>query len=128
LKAGTAAATFAVGTGLLLPRADRASSRNPRPIPYGTQFLFPDPTVFHVEAPGYPLPPPFDTTPATSDPSTITDFNGFVGLGYVGGFGTHRDLVTGKTASLYWEVDLRFMIGKYLGVDGQYHSGAFGFV
>ena len=95
LKAGGAATALAVGSGLGLSQpawaAPRTSSADPRPIPYGTPFLFPDPTIFHVEAPGYPLPnPPFDTNPATSDPSTITDFNGFVGLVYVGGQGTHH--------------------------------------
>ena len=70
----------------------KPASADPRPIPYGTPFLFPDPTIFHVEAPGYPLPnPPFDTNPATNNPATITDFNGAVGLAYVGGHGTHHD-------------------------------------
>ena len=128
LKTGTAAATLAAGSGLLGPRAAWAASRSPRPIPYGSLFLYPDPTVFHVEAPGYPIGPPFDTNPATNNPATITDFNGFVGVGYVGGFGTRRDLATGQTASLYWEVDLRFMVGEYVGQDGRPHHGTFGFV
>ena len=133
LKAGGAATALAVGSGLGLSQpawaAPRTSSADPRPIPYGTPFLFPDPTIFHVEAPGYPLPnPPFDTNPATSDPSTITDFNGVVGLVYVGGQGTHHDLVTNQTNTLYWEVDMRFMVGEYVGQDGRHHHGTFGFV
>jgi TAT (twin-arginine translocation) pathway-exported protein len=134
LKAGGAATALAVSSGIGLPQAVGAASQkkspaDPRPIPYGTPFLFPDPTIFHVEAPGYPLPnPPFDTNPATNDPSTITDFNGFVGLVFVGGQGTHHDLVTDRTETLYWEVDMRFMVGEYVGKDGRHHHGTFGFV
>jgi hypothetical protein len=109
--------------------AQHHSTADPQPIPYGTPFLFPDPTIFHVEAPGYPLPnPPFDTNPATNDPSTITDFNGSVGLVYVGGQGTHHDLTTGETRTLYWEVDMRFMDGQYIGKDGRQRHGTFGFI
>jgi len=133
LKAGATATALAVGSGLGYPQTVSAeshhkSSRDPRPIPYGTQFLAPaNPTLFHVEAPGYPMPG-VDTNPATHDPSTITDFKGFVGLAYVGGQGTHHDLVTDQTASLYWEVDMRFMVGEYIGKDGHHHHGTFGFV
>jgi hypothetical protein len=133
LKSGATAAALAVGAGLGSPQAvwaesDHKSGRDPRPIPYGTQFLAPgNPTLFHVEAPGYPTPG-VDTNPATHDPSTITDFNGVVGLAYVGGQGTHHDLVTHKTASLYWEVDMRFMVGEYIGRDGRHHHGTFGLV
>jgi hypothetical protein len=132
LKAGITA--LAAGYGLGRPSTAWASPlavspADPHPIPYGTQFLYPDPTIFHAQAPGYPLPnPPFDSNPATNDPSAITDFNGFVGLMYVGGQGTHRDLVTGETASLYWEVDMRFMVGEYIGADGRKRTGTFGFV
>jgi len=134
LKAGATAAALAVGSGLghsqtVWAEPDHKSPSDPRPIPYGTQFLFPDPTIFHVQAPGYPLPnPPFDTNPATNDPSTITDFKGFVGLAYVGGQGTHHDLLTDQTASLYWEVDMRFMVGEYVGRDGRHRHGTFGLV
>jgi hypothetical protein len=129
--AGTAAAAVALGAGLNRTRTAWAAPvpAAPRPIPYGSQFLGPAGPLFHVEAPGYPLPnPPFDTNPAISDPSTITDFNGFVGLMYVGGQGTHRDRASGQTADLYWEVDMRFMVGEYVGQDGHHHHGTFGFV
>ncbi len=130
LKAGAGAAAAAIALGFDGPRAARAasSSADPRPIPYGSAFLGPG-SLFHVEAPGYPLPsPPFNVNPATADPSTITDFNGFVGLTYVGGQGTHHNLVTGATEEMYWEVDLRFMVGEYVGKDGRHHHGTFGFV
>ena len=133
LKSGATAAALAVGAGLGYPQAvwaepNHQSHSDPRPIPYGTQFLAPlNPTLFHVEAPGYPIPG-LDTNPATHDPSTITDFKGFVGLAYVGGQGTHHDLVTHQTESLYWEVDMRFMVGKYVDKDGRRRHGTFGFV
>ena len=119
-------------TGLLLsPRLVSpllaANSAEPRPIPGGLQFLAPDDnTVFHVFAPGYPFPTQVD--PATNDPSVITDFKGRIGLAYVQGTGTHTDLTTGKERHLPFEVDLRFMKGEYVGLDGQNHHGAFALV
>jgi hypothetical protein len=124
---------MAVGTtGLLLsPRLVSpllaANSVEPRPIPGGLQFLAPDnTTVFHVFAPGYPFFPGND--PATNDPSVITDFNGRIGLAFVQGTGTHTDLTTGQERHLPFEVDLRFMQGAYVGLDGKRHHGAFTFV
>jgi hypothetical protein len=136
LKVGTATAAAAMAGNLgrvnaagVLAAPLSAQPGDPRPIPYGTPLLFPNPTIFHVEAPGYPLPnPPFDTNPATNNPATITDFNGFVGLVYVGGYGTHHDLQTDQTKRLYWEVDMRFMVGEYVGLDGRHHHGTIGFV
>jgi hypothetical protein len=58
------------------------------------------------------------------DPSTITDFNGFIGVGeWAGGKGVDRQ---GQT--LYWAADLRFLDGEYVGLDGLRHQGAFAFV
>jgi hypothetical protein len=104
--------------------AAKASS-DPRPIPYGTQFLGPGTELFHVEAPGYPGL----GAPETANAATITDFNGALGLVYVGGHGVHTDKVTGiVTTGIYWEVDMRFMVGEYVGKDGQHHHGTFGFI
>ena len=135
LQAGAGAAALAVSASFVRPQLVQAGPLQggapilPRPIPYGTQFLSPDPTVFHAEAPGYPLPnPPFDTDPATNDPSTITDFNGSVGIVFVGGQGTRIDRVTKEQQQLYWEVDMRFMVGEYVGQDGRHRQGTFGFV
>jgi hypothetical protein len=136
LKAGTATtlALLTTNFGSAIPHlVSAAGNKNvaaadPRPIPYGLPFLYPDPTIFHVQAPGYPLPnPPFDSNPASNNPATITDFNGFVGLGYVGGYGTHHNLTTNVTKKMYWEVDMRFMVGEYVGVDGLMHNGTIGF-
>jgi hypothetical protein len=121
------AGSAALGRGNAVAAKRPKVPADPRPIPYGTHFLGPEGPLFHVQAPGYPIPG-LDTDPATNDPSTITDFNGFVGIAFVGGQGTRRDRTTGQTASLYWEVDMRFMVGTYVGVDGRHHRGTFGFI
>lgn len=61
------------------------------------------------------------------DPSSITDFNGFVGVADVQGNGvaTNPD---GTTETLLFDTDVRFMSGVYVGQDGQVHKGQFGFV
>jgi hypothetical protein len=58
------------------------------------------------------------------DPSTITDFNGFIGVGdFIGGSGEDQ---SGRT--LFWKADHRFMDGEYVGVDGRHRQGAFSFI
>src|SRR5260370_2653381 len=54
------------------------TSATPLPIPGGLQLLGPSGPLFHIflPAPGV-------------EPSTITNFNGFVGWAAVGGMGTH---------------------------------------
>jgi len=124
------AGAIALAAGLAPLDAVAANGRpaaDPRPTWYGTQFLGPSGPLFHAQAPGYPIPDT-DTDPATHDPATITDFNGFVGLAYVGGQGTHHDHGTGQTTTVYWEVDMRFMVGEYIGKDGRHNHGTFGFV
>ena len=61
------------------------------------------------------------------DPSSIGDFNGFVGVADVQGTGmaTNPD---GSTETLLFDTDMRFMSGVYVGVDGAVHKGTFGFV
>lgn len=54
--------------------------------------------------------------------STITDFNGFVGIGQLTGTGT----ATGFSRKLNFSVDNRFLVGEFVGVDGRHHRGAFG--
>ena len=59
------------------------------------------------------------------DPSTIGDFNGFVGVADVQGTGT----ATGPGAgTLLFDTDMRFMQGEYVGVDGKQYHATFGFV
>jgi hypothetical protein len=61
-----------------------------------------------------------------AEPSTITDFNGIVGVANVGGTGTGTD--SGVSSSLIFDADCRFMSGAYVGVDGKVHHGAAAFV
>jgi hypothetical protein len=61
------------------------------------------------------------------DPSSITDFNGFVGVADVQGIGTATN-PDGSTETLLYDTDMRFMSGTYVGKDGQVYRGTFGFV
>ena len=61
------------------------------------------------------------------DASTITDFNGFVGVADVRGTGTATNS-DGSTETLLYDTDMRFMSGTYVAVDGAVHKGVFGFV
>ena len=118
-----AAGAAAVGA-LTLPRSAfaRPPSGMPNPIP---QVL--DPAVpIHIQLPGYP--PAGSPDPAHNDASTITDFNGHVGLAYVRGTGTRTDKATGSTATLPFEVDLRFMKGEFVATDGRRRHGAFALI
>jgi hypothetical protein len=116
----TAGATGALlGAGLLGPAA--ALAGNPHtdnaPNPTSTKFT--------------PIPggPTFSLTffgPGI-DPSSITDFNGFVGVAQVQGTGTGTNH-DGSTETLVYDTDMRFMTGTYVGKDGQVYRGTFGFV
>lgn len=97
---------LALGASLWAPDVAEAASHtstSPRPIP---EVLIPG-TSFHVLSPG------------SEEPSTITDFNGFVGATDIQGKGTD---------GLLFDVDMRFMQGVYVGLDGRVHRGTFGFV
>ena len=102
VSAGTA---VALSSGLLAPVLADAThtSSAPKPIP---EVLIPG-TPFHV------LPPD------SEEPSTIYDFNGFVGATEIQGHGSQ---------DLLFDVDMRFMQGTYIGEDGRVHHGSFGFV
>jgi len=113
-----------VSRSAMLEAASSASNRGhrstttatPLPIPGGLQLLGPTGPLFHVflPAPGV-------------EPSTITDFNGFIGWAAVGGAGTHT--VTGQAPEhLPFEADVRFMRGEFVGTDGKNHHGAFAFI
>jgi hypothetical protein len=96
-------------------------SAAPLPIPGGV--LIPNPfggPDVHANLPG----PVDSSVPGIGgEPSTITDFNGFVGVALVDGTGTD-----GSGNPLLWEADLRFMKGVYRGADGDFHEGAFALV
>lgn len=121
--AGTIGGVFASG---LLRSAEAGADDSivlPNPIPggfTGEQLGCPGVTeIFHVN---------FPTFPGEVEPSTITDFNGFHGDAHMQGFGTATNTVTGKQTRLFYDADIRFMKGLYIGVDGQTHEGAFALV
>src|SRR5262249_28383804 len=67
-----------LGSGLWSPHLPRAANpADPKPIPGGIQPFGPGTEVFHVFLPG-----------PDNDPSTITDFHGFVGIAHITGSGT----------------------------------------
>ncbi|SRR5216683_1161972 len=104
--AGIGAAT----SGLWLPglaQAGAPAAGTPRPI---TGTL--DGTPFHIALVG-----------PGAEPSTITDFNGFVAITDIVGTGVG----TGG-GNLTFDADMRFMSGIFQGTDGRIHQGTFGFV
>jgi hypothetical protein len=70
----------------------------------------------------FDLPGPADSTvPGLGgEPSSITNFNGFIGVARVQGTGTD-----GNGNTLLWDADVRFMQGVYQGMDGNIHRGTF---
>ena len=114
--AAAAAAGASLGSGLLWPTAGSAtalSSRAPKPTPATTTVNGVD---FHFVSFGPGV-----------DPSSITDFKGFVGVADVRGTGTARN-PDGSTETLLFDTDMRFMQGTYVGLDGAVHEATFGFV
>jgi hypothetical protein len=96
---------FGAGPALAARRAGA-----PRPIPGGIQPFGPGTEVFHVFLPG------------TGEPITITDFNGFSGVGHITGTGA------GANSGLSFDVDNRFMTGEYIALDGRHFNATFGFL
>ncbi len=125
------AAGAALGAGLLRPNPAYASHedddkgcRGPRlnPIPGGVAPLKPYGAFIHHN-PLNPLTP----LASISDPSQITDFDGFVGLTHIQGGGTGTISGAPPTA-LAFRADMGFAQGKFIGTDGQPHRGTFAFV
>jgi hypothetical protein len=117
---GGAAAAAAVGGALKPRRAFGAPPSDPKPIPGGIVAAG---QGWHVNGPGYTIPGDASSLP---DQSTITDFNGAVGCTIVRGTGVGRQ--GGAVVPLAFDSDMRFMKGRYIGVDGIVHSGTFGFI
>jgi hypothetical protein len=88
------------------------SGADPNPIPGGIQPFGPGTEVFHIFLPG-----------PDNEPSTITDFHGFVGLAHITGSGTANP----GNRHVFFDNDVRFMKGPYIGVDGKQRNGTFGF-
>jgi hypothetical protein len=114
---GALAAGAAIGHELFRPTVAYAAGSDPIPVP-GSPNLAP----FHVWAPLV-----FDSIDA--EPSTISNFNGVVGIAYVSGRVKRTNMLTGHVDDLpFNDADMRFMQGVYQGVDGKPRQGTFGFV
>jgi hypothetical protein len=99
-----------------------APAAEPRPIPGGIVVL--DDRRFHVYPPGRANP--LDGSSPMNEPSTITDFDGVVAITQTLGNGT--GIERGSEMALTFDSDMRFMAGRYVGMDGVEHEGAFGFI
>jgi hypothetical protein len=98
-------------------RTARECGADPIPVP-GSRFLAP----FHVWAPIF-----VDSIDA--EPSSITNFNGVVGMTYASGMVRRTNVLTHEVQDLpFLDADMRFMQGVYRGVDGKPRQGTFGFV
>jgi hypothetical protein len=94
----------------------------PMPIPGGSPALG---GRFHVYAPT----PDGSFDPIDAEPSTITNFNGDIGLAYISGTVTRTQISTGARVHLPFNgSDMRFMKGVYRGVDGKPREGAFALI
>ena len=104
-----------------------SSSRLPKPIPNGILIPGPNgPELFHLFLPG-----PSDNLSGSlespgGEESTIYDFNGALGVAAIKGQGTGTS-TTGK-GTLFYDVDCRFMSGRYVDRGGKHRRAAFGFV
>jgi hypothetical protein len=119
LRRSAGAAGLALGSGVLRQLPSSAAppgTGEPSPIPGGIQPV-PGGPVFHIFLPG-----------EGSEPSTITDLNGSVGVAVVQGTWDATGTPTGGVSSGVWEADMRFMKGLFVGTDGRRRQGAFGFV
>jgi hypothetical protein len=100
-------------------KEEHEKSVAPVPIRGGTPKLG---GGFHVFGPG-------TLDPTDAEPSTITDFHGFVGIGFINGTVQRTNKHTGEVRTLPMiSSDMRFMTGIFRGVDGRIHDGAFALV
>jgi hypothetical protein len=77
---------------------------------------------YHVFGPS----PAAGGDPIDSEPATITNFNGFVGLAYVSGNVTQTNTETGEDNLFpFVDSDMRFMSGTFVGKE---HQAAFALV
>jgi hypothetical protein len=89
----------------------------------GVHFYFPG-TVD-----GKPSPTdPFGAHPEGRDPSTVTNFDGFIGQVDLNFSGTGTDTKTGQTAPYTFHTDTRFMSGEFVASDEQRHRGTLAFI
>ena len=110
---------LAVGAGLsrtLGAQGGPHTDASPTPIVGGV-------SPFGVFIHHFPVSPTAIPLPNITDPSQITDFNGFVGLNRIRGVGVGTGL-----ASPTFQADMGFMVGEYVAVDGKHYNASFGFI
>jgi hypothetical protein len=104
-----------------VPSAHRHSAAGPTdpvPIPGGIQI--PDGPFIHTFAPG---PEDLGFQGIHVEPNTITNFDGFSAMAYVGGTATDAD---GNTYDMF--NDMRVFSGTYIAEDGSTQHGTFAFI
>jgi hypothetical protein len=121
IRTAGVAAGVAAGSGLWGPflssaLADGSKKGLPKHIPGGIRIFGPGTRVFHLfpPIPGY-------------EPSTITDFDGVVGAAAVKGFGTAEN-GQGEKSRRPFDVDMRFMQGRFIDRAGGERHGTFAFI
>jgi len=125
--AGAAGAILVAGLPKIALGA-KSGSGIPTPIPHktgplGLHFFFPGP----VDGSAAPTDPT-GAHPDGRDPSTIFDFNGFIGQADLTLSGTGTDTTTGETAPYGFHTDMRFMKGVFVDTEGRTQKGAFAFI
>lgn len=115
LGRGAAAAGALTGWNMLAASPAFADGSDPRPIPGGFDANFnpvPHDPFIHILPPGIP----FEMSP-------ITNFHGVVAAAEVQG------KARGSDGSEYaFDVDMRFVRGRYIAMDGEARNATFGFV
>jgi len=112
-----AALALMLGAAMLLPgSAAVANDTAPVPIPGGIDV----PPLIHVFAPG---PVDLGFMGEDVEPNTITNFQGFSALAYVGGTATDSD---GNSYTM--QTDMRVFSGTYVSADGSVLHGTFAFI
>ena len=99
-----------------LTSVEQMGGAMPTPIPGGTM------TPFGVFVHHHPFPP------GAKDPNAIGNFQGLFGIFHASGTGTGTDPATGATTPLLWAADSGFMVGDYIGKDGNTYRNAFAFI
>ena len=116
----SSAAGLAVGTGLSTTLVAQGGNphvdASPNPITGGV-------SPFGVFIHHFPVSPPGTPLANFTEPSQITDFNGFVGLNRIRGFGSGTGFPT-----LAFQADMGFMVGEYVAVDGKHYHATLGFI
>jgi len=116
MRTAAGATGVVLASGLWMPGRALADNPAPQPIPGGFEACG---KLFHVD-PSSPGP--------GAENSTIFDFHGSIGAAEVQGTGTGTNTNNGTTSSLLFDVDMRFMQGVYIGVDGEKHTGTFSLI